>query len=120
MSGHKITDEEMKRLAVAMIPYAKKLAEYARANLPEGVHWMVAVLPPGVGGVIAISSDRDVMAPNVASWVMETLRPRLPRDHPNFVDLGDDVEPREERRKGPPERRNAADPDRISGDRRAR
>lgn len=76
--------EDMQRLGAAMIPYAKKMAEHAKANLPEGVHWGVIVLPPaplrpapddkvGRMPVVVITSDRDVVAPQVAFWVMDVL-----------------------------------------------
>lgn len=66
------------RDALALTPLAKSIADDVRAKLPEGTHFAVFVLAPtstpGEGRVIAVTSDREVMLPNVAQWVMSLLR----------------------------------------------
>ena len=76
--------EDMQRLGQGMTPFAKEIAEFARSRLPEGVHFGVFVLVPtalrpapgearGRLPIVAITSDRDIMGPAVAYWVMSVL-----------------------------------------------
>lgn len=70
-----MTDEA--RDALAFVPKAKELADLVRDRLPPGTHFGVMILVPGkqVGKVVAITSDRKVVAPAVAQWVLTALEP---------------------------------------------
>lgn len=64
-------------LALAIVPLTKEIMDAVKAKLPEGVHFGVMVLVPGKphGHVVAMTTDRDVVAAAVAEWVLETLAP---------------------------------------------
>lgn len=53
------------------------LADSIKNQLPSGVHFSLVVFTPDVelasDRVIAVSTNRGVMAPQVASWVMAVL-----------------------------------------------
>lgn len=65
------------KFALAMVPLGKEVMDRVRDMLPEGTHFGVFILTPphqGEGRVIALTTDRDVIAPNVAQWVVEILQ----------------------------------------------
>ncbi len=62
--------------ALAFIPKAKEISALVEAHLPKGTHFGVLILVPGEpeGRVVAITSDRKVVAHAAAQWVIEVLR----------------------------------------------
>ena len=65
--------------ALAVAPLMREIADGVRAKLPDGTHFALQILAPSsvpgeAGRLMAISSDRDVMAPHVAQWVTTILR----------------------------------------------
>lgn len=65
------------RFALGMAPLAQKVADTVRAMLPPDTHFGVFILTPphkGEGRVIAITSDRNVVGPQVAQWFLTTLQ----------------------------------------------
>lgn len=65
------------KFALAMVPIGKEVMDRVRGMLPDGTHFGVFILTPphkGEGRVIALTTDRDVMAPQVAQWVIEILQ----------------------------------------------
>lgn len=74
MSGPPIDDES--RAALALIPFAKEIADFVRAKVPEGTQWGVLLLVDGKpeGRVIALTSDRGKVAVAAAQWVLDVLR----------------------------------------------
>lgn len=65
------------QLALAIVPLTKEIMDAVKAKLPPGVHFGVMVLVPGEphGHVVAMTTDRDMVAPAVAEWVLETMGP---------------------------------------------
>lgn len=64
------------RFALGMAPLAQEIANRVREMLPEGTHFGVFILTPpheGEGRVIAITSDREVMAPQIAQWFLSVF-----------------------------------------------
>lgn len=64
---------------LALIPLCKSIADFAGRQLPEGTDYgvMILVKPlPGqqLGRVIALTTDRERVAPNVAQWAAGVLR----------------------------------------------
>jgi hypothetical protein len=64
--------------ALAFMPHVKQIMDTLRPMLPEGTDFGVFVLVPGKkeGRVIAINTNRDVMAPAIAQWVLSALPDR--------------------------------------------
>lgn len=59
------------RFALAAAPLAQKVADAVRAMLPPDTHFGVFILTPpleGQGRVIAVTTDRNVVGPQVAQW----------------------------------------------------
>lgn len=65
------------RAALALTPVAKELMDHIRERLPEGTDFGLMILVPGnaEGRVVAITTDRDVLAFAVAQWVISVLTP---------------------------------------------
>jgi hypothetical protein len=63
------------RAALRLVPIAKEFMEDLRGRLPEGTHFGIMLLVPGdpEGRVVAMTTDRDVVAPAVAMWVLDVL-----------------------------------------------
>jgi hypothetical protein len=61
--------------ALALMPHVKQIMDTLRPMLPDGTDFGVFVLVPGKreGRVIAINTNRDIMAPAIAQWVLGTL-----------------------------------------------
>lgn len=65
-------------MALALVPLGQEIADYVRAKLPPDLPWGVFLFAkplPGqrAGRVIAITSNRDVVAPLVAQWTLSVL-----------------------------------------------
>lgn len=68
-------DAEERALA-RFVPTAKEIMDDIRGRLPDGTHFGLMILAPGdgkQGRVIAITTDRDVVAPAVAQWALTVL-----------------------------------------------
>lgn len=63
------------RAALRLVPIAKEFMDDLRGRLPDGTHFGIMLLVPGdpEGRVVAMTTDRDVVAPAVAHWVMDVL-----------------------------------------------
>lgn len=63
------------RAALALVPAVREIMDLVRQKLPPDTHFGVMVLVPGrpEGRVIAMTTDRDVVAPAVAQWVLDVL-----------------------------------------------
>ncbi len=70
------------REALRLLPFARDAMDVIRAQLPDDTHFGLMVLVPGEkeGRVIALTTDRDVVAPAVARWVMDVLDPNRQED----------------------------------------
>jgi hypothetical protein len=66
------------RAALALIPFAREAMDAIREKLPEGTDFGLMVLVPGKpeGRIIALTTDREVVAPAVAQWVLNVLGPK--------------------------------------------
>lgn len=67
------------RFALGMAPLARKVADAVRTMLPPGTHFGVFILTPphqGEGRVIAVTTDRNVVGPQVAQWFLSTVQER--------------------------------------------
>jgi hypothetical protein len=78
MSGPAWDSEEEAAFALAAAPLMRELLDLIRARVPEGTHFTVALLPPnadrrGWGRLLVGSTDRAVMLPNLANWVLTML-----------------------------------------------
>jgi hypothetical protein len=62
--------------ALAFVQHAKRMMDTLQPMLPDGTHFGVFILVPGEreGRVVAVTTDRDVVCPAVAQWVLNTLR----------------------------------------------
>jgi hypothetical protein len=65
--------------ALALVPIAKEITDFIRSRLPEGQHFgvLIPVRDPAKRGeatIIALSSDRDVIAPVAAQWALDVHR----------------------------------------------
>jgi hypothetical protein len=69
-------DEEVDadaRFALRAAPLAQKVMDTVRDMLPPGTHFGVFILTPphqGEGRVIAVTTDRNVVGPQVAEWFL--------------------------------------------------
>jgi hypothetical protein len=70
--------EADERAALRLVPITREIMDEIREKLPEGTHFGVMILVPGKpeGRVVAMTTDRDVVAPAVAQWVLEVLGPK--------------------------------------------
>ena len=73
------TDDE-ERAAMALVPLAKEIADFVRRKIPDGADFGVLLFakpPKGQieGRVIAVTSDRDRVAPYAAQWALSVLNP---------------------------------------------
>lgn len=69
----RLDDEEM--AALALIPFAKEVADMIRARVPQGTDFGVFFFADGEpeGRVVAITSDRDRVAVYVGQWLLNIL-----------------------------------------------
>lgn len=67
--------------ARALEPLAKEISDYVRAKLPPDTDFGVFIVrkpngtPGDTGDVLALTSDRERMARQVAGWVLQTIKP---------------------------------------------
>lgn len=69
---------EEERLLLQMAPLGKDLMDMIREILPAGTHFSLCILAPPTenaksGNLVVLSTDRDVMVPNVAQWCLKML-----------------------------------------------
>lgn len=66
------------KAALQLVPVAKAIMDTVRGMLPEGTHFGLMLLVPGApeGRVVALTTDRDVVAPAVAHWVLDVMGPQ--------------------------------------------
>lgn len=74
------TREEDERAALALVPLAKEIADFVRDRIPAGADFGVLLFakPPAgqaEGRVIAVTSDRDRVAPYAAQWALSVINP---------------------------------------------
>lgn len=65
-------------MALALIPFAKEIADFVREKLPPDTHFGVLVLVPNSdpkleSRIIALTSDRHVVAHAAGQWVLNIL-----------------------------------------------
>lgn len=74
MSAPELNDDA--RAALQLLPWAKEIADLVKSKIPAGLDWGVFVIVPGKpeGRVVALTSDRDRVAPQVAEWVLDVLQ----------------------------------------------
>ena len=70
---------EEENAALALIPLVKEIAEFVRSKLPKGQHFGVLIPVkdphrPGEVRIIALTSDRDILAPFAAQWALDVHR----------------------------------------------
>jgi hypothetical protein len=68
----------LERDALAFLPHGKRMMEACGEMLPPGTDFGVYILVPANDGsgedrVIALNTNRDVMAPAVAQWLLTVL-----------------------------------------------
>lgn len=73
------TRREDENAALAMIPLAKEIADFVRSRLPAGQDFGVLIPVkdphrPGEVNIIALTSDRDIIAPFAAQWALDVHR----------------------------------------------
>jgi hypothetical protein len=66
------------RALLAFLPHGKRMMQACEEVLPPGTDFGVYILVPasdgsGEGRVIALNTNRDVMAPAVAQWLLTVL-----------------------------------------------
>lgn len=63
------------RAILRLAPIAKEWMQELQARLPEGTHFGVMILVPGKpeGRIIAMTTDREIVAHAVAQWVLTAL-----------------------------------------------
>jgi len=63
------------RAMLAFGPIAKGFMDDLRERLPPGTHFGIMILVPGPreGRMVGLTTDRNVMAPAIAQWVMGVL-----------------------------------------------
>lgn len=59
------------RAALAFGPTAEEIMRYLRTIIPAGTHYGVFILAPE--NMVAVTTDRRVVAPAVAAWVIDVL-----------------------------------------------
>lgn len=104
-AGRTGDDDEDIVKARALHPLAREIADYVGAKLPPGTDYGVFLVrkpngtPGDTGEVLALTSDRMRLVHPVASWVLQTLKPRrntksMTVDHDGAVtiDAPDDAE----------------------------
>lgn len=76
-TSHEHRDEES---ALQLLPAAREIRDFVEARIPPGTGWGVFLLPgeddkDGLRRVLALTSNRDVMARAVGTWLMDVLGP---------------------------------------------
>lgn len=62
---------------LALIPLAKDIADFCRSRLPDGQHFGVLIpvrVSPDEVRVIAVTSDREQVAPYAAQWALDVFK----------------------------------------------
>jgi hypothetical protein len=72
-------DEAEARYALALVPLVKEVMNFCRGKFPPDTHFGVMVLVKPVPGqeygrVVAMTTDRQVVAPAVAQWTIQVMR----------------------------------------------
>jgi hypothetical protein len=70
--------EDDERYLLALIPLAKEIAAFIKGKIPEGADYGVFMFAKpvergGEGRIIALTSDRDRVAPLVAQWTLTVM-----------------------------------------------
>lgn len=69
--------DEDARFTLAILPMVDKVFGTVKAMLPPDTHFGVFILTPpheGEGRVIAATTDRNVVGPQVAQWFLSTCK----------------------------------------------
>ena len=83
MTASNWNPEDEERYMLALVPLTKDIADYTKAKLPLGTHFGVLVLVPSSepgteGRVLAITSDRTIVAHAAGQWVLNVMRGDAP------------------------------------------
>jgi hypothetical protein len=73
------TREADENAALALVPLAKEIAAFCRSRLPDGQHFGVIIpvrVAKGEVRIIALTSDREQIAPYAAQWALDVHRNR--------------------------------------------
>lgn len=78
------TRDQEEQATLALVPLAKEIADFVRDRIPAGTDFGVLLFakpPEGQieGRVIAVTSDRDRVAPYAAQWALSVLNPEARR-----------------------------------------
>lgn len=79
-------DEAEQRHAMAMIPFVREVMDYCKAKFPPSTDFGVMLLVKPVPGqeygrVIAMTTDRERVAPPVAQWALQVMRGMEDKKH---------------------------------------
>jgi hypothetical protein len=74
-------DKVEEGFALASAPLIRSIMDTVKPMLPSGTHFGVLILVPSVekgkaGRVLAATTDRDIVAPAAAQWVLTVLPKR--------------------------------------------